>query len=256
MTTQRPFIDPARPKMRIKPLKAWGHMRKLIADKEDTAQVFHIIEALNGDSLRKDIKRFCSKPNGTNLIQDRRPLATIMDDHAPIEALPANTVGRAYLAFMKREGLTAAGLVKESLINRGNRNEYDDDIAWYADRLRDTHDLYHVLSGYGRDALGEASLLAYTHSQHGGAGINFIAFMGAREVSKHVPREANIKAVFKEARANGKAAARIIDQDIEALLREPLEAARERMNIAKPAAYRNALRVISDHGIDYKTVAA
>ena len=256
MTNTRPHIDPSRPKQRIKPLKAWGHMRNLIADKEDTAEVFHIIEALNGNALRKDLARFYNTPNGATLIKDRRPLADIMDDHAPIEALPANTVGQAYLAFMKREGLTANGLVQESLINRGRRKDYDDDLAWYADRLRDTHDLDHVLSGYGRDALGEAALLGYSHSQHGGMGINFIAFMGARQVGKHVPRETNVKAVLKEARANGKAAARVADQDIEALLREPLDDARKRMNIAKPVAYKNALRIIADYGIDYQTVAA
>jgi len=256
MTTQRPHIDPSRPKQRIKPLKAWGHMRKLIADKEDTAQVFHIIESLNGNSLRRDLARFYATPNGATLMQDRRPLADVMDNHAPIEALPANTVGRAYLAFMQREGLTANGLVEESLINRGGRNEYNDDLAWYANRLRDTHDLDHVLSGYGRDALGEASLLAFSHIQHGGMGINFIAYMGNRQIRKFVPREADIVGVKKEARANGKAAARVADQDIEALLREPLDDARKRMNIAKPVAYKNALRIIGDHGIDYQTVAA
>ena len=65
-----------------------------------------------------------------------------------------------YIAFMKREGLSAAGLVAESHKWAPPENLPRDLTQWYFDRLRDTHDLFHVLTGYGRDALGEASLLA------------------------------------------------------------------------------------------------
>ena len=53
-----PFVHPDREKPRFKPFKAMKHMRALIADKEDTEQVFHIIEALSGDSLLKDLELF------------------------------------------------------------------------------------------------------------------------------------------------------------------------------------------------------
>ena len=43
---------------RIRPIKAYKHFRKLIADKEDTTQVFNIVEALDGNNLVKDFKRF------------------------------------------------------------------------------------------------------------------------------------------------------------------------------------------------------
>ena len=36
---------------RIKPIKAYKHFRTLIKDKEDTTQVFNIIEALDGSNL-------------------------------------------------------------------------------------------------------------------------------------------------------------------------------------------------------------
>ena len=42
--------------------------------------------------------------------------------------------------------------------------------------------MYHVLTGYGRDALGEDAL-GYTHSRHGELG-RFIAFMGNRQIAK------------------------------------------------------------------------
>lgn len=38
---------------RVKPIAAWRAMRRLLADPDDTTQVFNIIEALKGDSLSK-----------------------------------------------------------------------------------------------------------------------------------------------------------------------------------------------------------
>lgn len=256
MTETVAYIDPTRPKPRRRPLKAWHHMQKLIADKEDTEQVFHIIEALNGNSSRRDFARFMATENGPKILSKRPDLPPMLDDHAPLEKLPNGTVGREYIAFMRREGLSAAGLVAESQKHRDQHENYDDDFLWYINRLRDTHDLYHVLTGYGRDALGEASLLGYTHGQHGGMGVSFIAYMGGRQIMKHVPREARIKDVIKEGRQNGKVATRIIDQDIEALLHEPIDEARKRLNIKKPVLYKRALKIIDDAGIEPALVAA
>ncbi|MEL6827101.1 MAG: Coq4 family protein [Pseudomonadota bacterium] len=256
MTTPVPYIDPNRPKPKRKPLKAWRHMQKLIADKEDTAQVFHIIEALNGGSNRKDFKRFLASENGMMLLKRRSFLPDLLDDHAPLKALPKGTVGRTYVDFMQREGLTANGLVEESLTQRAHHEQFDDDLLWFVNRLRDTHDMYHVLTGYGRDALGEDALLGYTHSQHGGLGISFIAFMGNRQIAKEAPREARVKEVLAEGRRNGKRATRIVEQDIEALLDQPIEDVRERLNIAEPVLYKQALRVFESYNQDPQLVAA
>ena len=256
MNRVTPFIHPDRPIPRRKPLKAWRHMQKLIADKEDTAQVFHIIEALNGKSNRKDFARFMKSETGPNLLEKRTFLPDILDDHGPLKSLPKGSVGRAYVEFMEREGLTAHGLVEESLQHRAHHTKFEDDLLWYSDRLRDTHDMYHVLTGYGRDALGEDALLGYTHSQHGGLGVSFIAFMGNRQIAKEAPREARVKEVLAEGRRNGKAAKRIIEQDIVSLLDQPLDEVRERLNIKKPVLYRRALGVFKRHDQDPQLVAA
>ncbi|MEO1642914.1 MAG: hypothetical protein AAFR74_06215, partial [Pseudomonadota bacterium] len=84
----------------------------------------------------------------------------------------------------------------------------------------------------------------------------FISFMGGRQVSKYVPKSARINDVIKEGRANGKRAKPLVYENIEALLREPIDQARERLGIAKPVKYRQALKVIEEAGIDYELVAA
>ncbi len=256
MTRPVPFIDPSRPKPKRRPLKAWRHMQNLIADKEDTEQVFHIIEALNGGSSRKDFLRFMRSQSGPQLLEQRAYLPDILDDHAPLWALPEGTVGRAYVEFMEREGLTANGLVEESQANREQYEQFDDDLLWYNNRLRDTHDMYHVLTGYGRDALGEDALLGYTHSQHGGLGVSFIAFMGNRQIAKQAPKNARVKEVLAEGRRNGKAAKRIIEEDIIALLDQPIDEVRKRLNIAEPVLYKRALSVFRENNQDPLLVAA
>lgn len=256
MTSPVPYIDPARQRSRIKPLKAWKHMQNLIADKEDTAQVFHIIEALNGNVKLNDFNRFMASENGPSLLAERSDLPTMLDNHGPLEELPEGTVGREYIKFMQSEGLSAAGLVAESEVLNSSIKSFDDDLSWYMNRGRDTHDLYHVLTGYGRDALGEAALLGYTHSQHGGLGISFIAFMGGMKIAQQAPRDAKVKAVIAEGRRNGKAAARIVDQDISALLREPIADARKRLNISEPVLYKRALEIFSEYELEPSPVAA
>jgi len=242
------FIHPDRRPSSFRPLKAWNHMQKLIEDKEDTEQVFHIIEALNGRSFERNFWAFAETPAGRKLLEEKPHLPPVLDDHSWIRELPEGTVGHAYVEFMEREGLTAQGLVDESEKFRSKAREFDDDYQWYGNRLRDTHDLFHVLSGYNRDALGEASLLAFTYSQQPGLGVIFISFMGCRTIAKHAPKGARIMDCFREGKHNGAKARKIIQQDIVALLREPLDAARARLGIAAPVVYRETLELLTRHG--------
>lgn len=249
-------IDPRRKTPRIRPFKAMGHMNKLLADKEDTEQVFHIIDALSGNTLERHLKRIIKTPEGLAMMDRRRELPEIMDDHDRWEALPDGTVGRAYVAFMKREGLTAAGLVEESEKMFAHHERFEDDLEFYGRRLRDTHDLYHVLTGYGRDKLGEICVLAYSHAHQGGFGTEFISFMGARDLAKETPEGRLVKAARKEAKKNGKASLSLVCEDIVALMHEPLIAARQRMGIAEPVKYKAALNALVTMGYEGQLSAA
>ncbi len=239
------ILHPDRRSRPYRPIEAVQRMGKLIDDKEDTEQVFHIIDALSGNANLKDLKVFLKSDQGRRMLQDKPFLPPMLDDHDALRRLPKGSVGQAYVDFMEREGLSAAGLVAEQEKFSAGKPRYDDDLDWYSNRLRDTHDLYHVLTGYGRDALGELALLGFSHSQNGGFGVLFIAFMGRMRAFKMAPAEARIGDVVREGRRNGRRAERIIDQDIETLLGEPLSAARARLKIEQPVAYRRALSVFA-----------
>lgn len=251
------FTHPEREKPRLKPFTAMKHMRALIADKEDTEQVFHIIEALGGRALLKDLKRFAETENGKARLQERRSLAPIFDEkREELRGYPLGTVGRTYADFMDREGLTAMGLVAESEKFRAHHRTFDDTIQWYADRLRDIHDMFHILTGYGRDALGEDALLAFSYSQNRGPGLMFISYMGAREIRKEAPKNARVMDVMKEGKRLGAAAEKLVQQDFLSLLERPIETVREELNIGQPLMYKRSLKAFQDAGISPEFVAA
>lgn len=244
------YMDPARPAMRFRPIKAFGHFRKLVADKEDTAQVFHMAECLPSRRFHAQARAFCDSAAGQALMESEPFLPTLLDDHATLKTLPENSVAHAYMRFMKAEGLSAAGLVEESERPFAGRPDYDDQFKWFTSRLRDTHDMVHVLTGYGRDALGEQCALGFSSSQYPGLVDWFLAWAGAAEIKRRVKVEASVFSAVAQARAAGKAAQAIYKQDIRALLAEPLEAARARMNIGDPTQYRLAHSQYRARGID------
>lgn len=216
---------------------AFGAIRKLIADKEDTQQVFIIMRSLSGRSVPNGYGRLLKTPEGGRIAYRARELQPILDDHAALRRLPEGSVGRAYLAFVESENLSAEGLAAESQKARGGDINAEHPLAWYGRRLRDIHDLWHILTGYHRDALGEASLVAFSYAQTKSLGFAFIALAGARQIKRALPNRPIYKAVW-EAYLHGRRAAWLPGEDYEALLSENLETARRRLNIAAPETYR------------------
>ena len=246
--SEQPLVASDRRISGLRPRKVLHHFGKLVADKEDTEQVFHIIEATKGKRSHRQAWDYIASDAGRRAMQDETDLPTMLDNHERWADLPENTVGRRYVAFMQREGLTAAGLVAESHKWAPPERLPQDQTQWYFDRLRDTHDLFHVLSGYGRDALGEASLLAFSYSQNHNRGVLFIAYAGARQMKKVSDTRAPLFGAIREGQRNGRAAARIAHQDIEALMHEDIDAARDRLGIREPLVYRKCLRVLETEG--------
>jgi ubiquinone biosynthesis protein COQ4 len=243
-----PLVAPDRKMSGFRPLKVLHHFGKLVEDKEDTEQVFHIIEATKGRRSHAQAHDFIRSPEGQRFLAEEVDIPAMLDDHDRWADCGPETVAAHYIAFMKREGLSAAGLVAESHKWAPPETLPKDLTQWYFDRLRDTHDLFHVLTGYGRDALGEAALLGFSYEQNHNKGILFIAYAGARQIKKVSGTKAPLFAAIKEGRRLGRAAAKIAHQDIAALMREDIAAARARLNIGQPEIYRQCLAILESEG--------
>ena len=246
----RPLVAPERKVSGYRPLKLLHHFGKLIEDKEDTEQVFHIIEASKGRKSHQQAWDFIKSPDGQRFLHEGTDIPSMLDDHERWADLPANSVGKRYMAFMRREGLSAAGLVEESHKWVPPESRPEDLTEWYFNRLRDTHDLFHVLTGYGRDALGEGALLGFSYSQSYNKGILFIAYMGARLMKKVSGTNAPLYSAIREGQRLGRAAAKLAHMDVEAVMREDIDEARKRLNIGEPVIYRQCLEMLAREGID------
>lgn len=229
-----------RPEPRFSSTKLdWGHalraLRRLLADKDDTRQVFEIMRALNGASTAKGYQRLLTTPNGGRIAFERQEFADKLMDDAWLDSLPEGSVGAAYREFIRSEQLSAEGLADIS--REGGRQEIDEPhpYAWFGRRTRDVHDIWHILSGYHRDATGEACLVAFSYAQTRGLGWALIA-VGAASRARKDRQHPYVKAIWQGYK-RGKAAQWLLGQDYERLMAEPLQAARLRLGITPPTIY-------------------
>jgi ubiquinone biosynthesis protein COQ4 len=217
----------------LHPLDAIRAVRRLMTDPDDTAQVFAIFRALRGKSGIRAFRRFAQSPTGRQVIGEKRRLLHTLSNRAHLAALPAGSFGHTYFNFMEGEGLTAKGLVEAS--QAWEKDPVPADMELFRERMRDAHDLTHVLTGYGRNPLGEVCLLAFMHAHNRNLVAALIVLTGLRRMPR-VGRRAVI-----EAWRHGRKARWLQDQDFEALLPRPLDALRHELNIAVPLLYRAAL---------------
>ena len=216
---------------------AFQALRKLLANGDDTVQVFRIMRALNAGASRENYRRLTDTVEGGRLAAAQVELSKRFSDRTFVEAFAPGTVGAAYRAFLDETGYSAQGLAEISYADDVGR-DVEHPYAWFGRRERDVHDIWHILTGYRADEpLGEASLVAFSYAQTRQLGFAVIGWGAARAIARSTPGVPARRAVF-EAWRNGRKAEWLPALDYEALLAEPLEAARARLNIAPPSVYR------------------
>lgn len=210
----------------------------LISDSQRTDQVFEIIDALAGDSFEKSFATFAAHPDGARLLRERPSLIDALSNRVALERLPEGSFGRAYAAFMAEGNLTADGLVQAdetAARNAPQPVELDPDRRYVGDRTRDMHDLWHVLTGYGRDEAGKVAILAFTQAQIPNFGVLLIlvaaAALGPKTPSLWWPR------YLVAAWRRGRATSLLTVAPYEELLPLPLDEVRRRLGVPLADAF-------------------
>jgi len=217
---------------------------RLAQDTARTDQVFEIISALTGSSLEPTYKEFVESSYGQKLLAERPSLMNILSDVERLRAMPAGSLGRVYIDYMDKQGFTPEGLIAaQDMAKAADASlNFDDGRQYVADRLRDMHDLWHVLTGYGMDDSGEIANLWFSVGQFGNPGMAFIAFMGALD-GKLDLRFGWHRYCYR-AFMRGKQAVRLVCAPIEEMLELPIEEARRRLGISPPErAHPEGIRV-------------
>lgn len=228
---------------------AFDAIRKLLANGDDTTQVFRIMRALNVGSGPYGYGRLLATPQGGRIAAEQIELAQRFSDRKWVDSFAPGTVGAAYREFLDTTGYSADGLVEVSRLD--DSGDIKHPYAWFGRRSRDVHDIWHVLTGYKADeSLGEAALVAFSYAQLTGLGWAFIGGAAALKSLRVTKGTLFAKAVWEGYR-RGRKAAWLPGEDYEALMHEPLEAARKRLKLSEPVAYKHAQQVLGPEMASY-----
>src|SRR5688572_3341691 len=88
--------------------------RAALANPKDTKQAFRIASALSLGTPWRMTWRYRRTDVGAERLRTRRRLLDTLMDRDALAAMPEGSFGRAYLAFLDSEGITAEGLVEAS----------------------------------------------------------------------------------------------------------------------------------------------
>jgi ubiquinone biosynthesis protein COQ4 len=151
--------------------RALRQLRALFACPDDTERAIDFMYALAPREFERNFQRFAKSARGRALLAEQPSLLAALSDRSALSRMGEASLGRAYLAYLDRNGFTPDGLL--ALNHRVHeRWEREEGVAqrtgahaWYTDRSILSHDLFHLLTDYGTDDLGEATLLAFSLAQ-------------------------------------------------------------------------------------------
>jgi ubiquinone biosynthesis protein COQ4 len=135
-------------------------------------QVLVLSQAVNLGALTRALGRLGADPEGLALLAEQPRLDRSSVDWDSLERLPDGTLGREYVRFLRSNGISPEPF--EALPDLGDAR-----AAWVMLRLRQTHDLWHVLTGYAPDVRGELLLQAFTYAHLRAPSALLIAVLGS-----------------------------------------------------------------------------
>lgn len=191
-------------------------MARLTRDLDRLARVFeindHMMAMRSPAEEAAAIADFAASPHGAAAIRGRVRLSR--GDLVRCAGLPSGTLGGAYAASMRARGLS---------IDAIPRLPARTDIEYVVAHYYETHDLWHVLTGFETDPAGEVGLQAFYMAQ-GRAHLPLLvisAVMMNTALYAYEDREARLDAIARGWRL-GRGARRIAGVDWRPHLARPL----------------------------------
>jgi ubiquinone biosynthesis protein COQ4 len=210
--------------------RAVRSLRELIRDPESTEKAFDFFFAIGRGDFERQFRRFAGDPEGARLLASQPTLLAVLKDREGLGRMPQGSFGRAYLAYLDRNGFRADGLVaiERTVRSRWERDgalpPLDAERSWLRDRTILMHDLFHVLTGRETDPPGEGALLWFSQAQLGGGANLFLTFGATLELVR--VRGFEWLRVVREAWNQGRRARWLVTMPFEDLLPLPLDTVR------------------------------
>ncbi|MEM7411315.1 MAG: Coq4 family protein [Myxococcota bacterium] len=180
------------------------------------------------------LRRMRSHPEGKKVLADRIPLPDAVLRPELLKNLPKDTLGYQYWAHCRENQLDPLLISTESQ-KVASTFPATDEHRFVYDRYRDSHDLWHVLTGYGTDMAGEAGIIGWTYAQLRNRGFFLIFLLNATMCTLR-GRPDVFRTAFRGVR-HGKRSPLLLAVDWNRFLDRPIDAVRRELGLEVAAAY-------------------
>ncbi|MBX3159488.1 MAG: hypothetical protein KF773_26190 [Deltaproteobacteria bacterium] len=198
---------------------------RVMADSTQTREIHRVEEITGRPRYRALLEVLPRTPEGRRILAERPELSSQHVDYDALRALPADTLGGAYVRHLDDNGITA------DYQAAATRHVDDPDMAYLMRRFRQTHDVWHALLGLG--ITGHEEVLIHWFS-YGQLRLPVSAMIMLFGTLKHLVAErrwAALRHSLSEAYRAGRDADQLLSVYWEDLWREPLAVVRQRYAI-------------------------
>lgn len=220
----------------VRPIAAISAAAQFLMDVEQTHHVFRLTDALDNEQNERNYQRYIKTEMGAKLESDGFDLGAHLSDRTRMETYPSGSLGRAYIDFLDREELDLGMLLAAEEVAERAYSHLDEPRRKFISAGTANHDLLHVLTGYGREPLGEALLLTFTAQQFSLRGIAMLSHMMAMREWAQRPAMPILQ-LLGEAKTVAKKMIWIAEIDWREVLPLDLDEARASLNVSAPQAY-------------------
>jgi len=199
--------------------------------------VFRMFRPFQGPNFERLFKQVLKDPVGLRILDEGRSLLPVLSDLDRLRALPDGTLGREYQRFVEKENLDIVAFAEASLKSMSVEDYSDKRAFILAERMRDMHDLLHVISGYGTDFIGEMASLEFQVSdpEFKNPMIAMVVKSARSMFEKRGMHDA--VRIIDEAPKRGQNAAFFPAVEWETLLELPVDEVRKHLNVSPPPTY-------------------
>lgn len=127
----------------------------LLRDPGKTESVYDVEDGLRHlQATELAIEFLKAKPEVADIFQERYIAPSVNLDE--LLQLPPESLGYAYASYLQDSGFDP---------NFYRRVEVEDDVSYFFLRMRQTHDIWHIVTGFNTDVAGELGLKAFELAQ-------------------------------------------------------------------------------------------
>jgi ubiquinone biosynthesis protein COQ4 len=132
---------------------------RVMGDSTKTHEIHRVEEITGRPRYRRLLEELKATPEGQRILAERPELSTDLVDYAALRALPADTLGGAYVRHLDDNHITA------DYQAAATRHVDDPDMAYLMRRFRQTHDVWHALLGLGINGHEEVIIHWFSYGQ-------------------------------------------------------------------------------------------